>query len=347
MVQTLFEFAPYAMVLVNQAGQIVLVNAQLEFLFGYQRQELTAKPIELLLPACLQSWYADPPTSLLNAPGQTCQAELQGKHKDASEFPLEIKFTSLQADHQLLMAIFEIGHHKRKAAESAELQHRLHDRRLAEGMALAQKLHNEPLQDLQILNFTLASLAGTLEAAFDLTPATLSIPTLLAQVLQIRESIGRVSRQLRTLHQELYPPSLTAFGLATAIQSYVKGIQADDPTLEIELALTEDDKLLSTPLRAALYHVCQQALKNIGQHAHARLVEIRLQRAAEQIVLEIIDDGCGFDVPEDWITIGRQGRLGLSSAQERVEAAGGRFYIRSAPDRGTTISVIAPIKSTN
>jgi PAS domain S-box-containing protein len=354
MVETLFEFAPYAMVLVDPEGHIIRVNAQVELLFGYSRQELQAKAIELLVPACLRRWVADMPMFQSNAPPQGPHVELYGRRKDGSEFPIEIRLTPIRTDNsvdrdaqtgaQCLVAIFDIANHKRRAAEIAELQHRLHDRRIAEYMDLAQKLHNGPLQDLQILNFTLASLSNALATTPDLEPSTLSTSAMLAEVTQIRESIRRVSSQLRLLHQELYPPTLASFGLATALQSYVKSVQADYPELKIELNLAKDDSLLPAALRAALYHVCQQALKNIGQHAHARHVKIRLQSKDEQIVLEITDDGCGFDVPQDWVTIVRQGRLGLSSAQERTEAVSGRFQICSAPGKGTTISVIAPIK---
>ncbi|MCX6048134.1 MAG: PAS domain S-box protein [Chloroflexi bacterium] len=357
MVETLFEVAPYAMVLIDQAGRMMQINAQVEVLFGYHRQELQAKPIQLLLPNCLPSWYTGPASRPLNEPLQTFQTELQGRHKDTGEFPVEIRLTSLLLPAPVaerdatpphhLVAIFDLVSHKQRAAESAELHHRLHDRRIAEHMALAHKLHNEPLQDLQTLNFTLASLADTMNTAFESDPTAQSMAAMLAEVLQIRESIGHVSKQLRLLHQQLYPLALMSFGLIIALQAYVKSLQVDHPSLHIELKLPTAELDLPLPLRLALYHVCQQALKNIEQHADAHHVEIRLQAQDEEIILEIIDDGCGFDVPPTWITIVRQGHLGLSSAQERIEAVGGRFYVWSAPMRGTTIRVVASIKSTD
>lgn len=357
MVENLFELAPYAMMLVDQAGHIVHVNAQLETLFGYPRQELQAKLVELLLPACLQSWYADPAALPLNSSLPGFQVELQGRHKDMREFPVEIRLAVLppgvvlaedaMTNARSLFAIFDLVTHKPRMAKSAEVHHRLHDRHVAENMALGKRLHNEPLQELQTLNFVLAALADTFRTATEEPPSTVTMAAMLADVVQIRENIGRVSKQLRLLHHELYPLALMSFGLTTALQAYIKSLQFSYPTLHIELNLSADDLELPTPVSLALYHVCQQALKNIEQHAHAHHVTLQLQAQPEQITLEIIDDGCGFDVPLDWITIIRQGRLGLSSAQERIEAIGGHLSICSAPAKGTTIRVIAPIKSTD
>ena len=114
----------------------------------------------------------------------------------------------------------------------------------------------------------------------------------------------------------------------------------------VEATLVDEPAALSKTVRAALLYVCQQALANIVQHAQAQHVQIKLTTATDHLCLEIIDDGCGFEIPQHWVTIVRQGHFGLASVQERVEAVAGDFHLNSTPGKGTTIRVIAPISST-
>jgi len=81
---------------------------------------------------------------------------------------------------------------------------------------------------------------------------------------------------------------------------------------------------------------------NCARHAAAQNIHIEFQLQAEQALLTISDDGQGFDVPYEWITIVRAGKMGLVSAIERAGAIGGHLQIRSAPGMGTTLFVTAP-----
>jgi two-component system sensor histidine kinase DegS len=64
-----------------------------------------------------------------------------------------------------------------------------------------------------------------------------------------------------------------------------------------------------------------------------------------QACLEVEDNGRGFDVPKRWITLARQGHMGLVGAQERAEAAGGKLLVESRPSKGTLIRVTVPRSS--
>jgi len=214
----------------------------------------------------------------------------------------------------------------------AEIQHRLLDRQEAERMELAQSLHNGPLQEVQALNFALNALSHT----------TSAMPEVAAEVARLRADIQQITRQLRTLCQQLRPPTLAAFGLVAAIEAHAEAFQADHPGLRLQLSLTNDQAQLPQHTRFALFNIYQQALSNCAQHARAQNVQVEFQILDAEVILAIRDDGCGFDVPQDWITIVRTGKLGLVSAIERAEAIGGHLQLRSAPGMGTALFVTAP-----
>ena len=95
-----------------------------------------------------------------------------------------------------------------------------------------------------------------------------------------------------------------------------------------------------TPLRQeAVYRIAQEALHNALRHATPTTVQVRLSTVDGSAVLEIIDDGTGFE-PD--AAGGAARRLGLASMRERARAAGGRLTVRSRPGAGTTVRVEVP-----
>ncbi len=133
---------------------------------------------------------------------------------------------------------------------------------------------------------------------------------------------------------------------ATANDDPLRAIRqaADDLRRSADIPCTLD--LPAQPLQLSnatahhLVRIVQEALANVAKHAHAKQVGIRLSTAADQVALEISDDGVGFD---PGVSADRSGHYGIRGMRERTELAGGLFTLVSHPGQGTSVRVILPI----
>ncbi|HXV43065.1 MAG TPA: sensor histidine kinase [Anaerolineae bacterium] len=225
----------------------------------------------------------------------------------------------------------EIAERQRIELELAELRHRLERNREKDRLHLAQELHDGPVQDLYGVTYRLEVLKQAL------TDEVNRVHLAAAQAT-FEKVIGR----LRTICGDLRPPTLAPFGLEKALRSDMDRFQAEHPELKVELTLMPDGQALPEGVRLALFRIYQEALNNLARHAEAGVVRVRFTVNPEQVVLEVEDDGRGFEVPAGWIELARKGHFGLAGAAERAEAVGGSFKVTSTPGAGTTVRTIVP-----
>jgi signal transduction histidine kinase len=90
-----------------------------------------------------------------------------------------------------------------------------------------------------------------------------------------------------------------------------------------------------------LFRIVQEALNNVAKHAQAMHAEVRVEFSQGRILVEVSDDGRGFEVPEEPGDLLRLGKLGLAGLAERAQLLGGSLKITSAPGKGTRVSVQA------
>ena len=197
---------------------------------------------------------------------------------------------------------------------------------LEERQRLARELHDSVSQSL----FTCRTMAETALRRWDKDPA--GTRELVEDIYQMSMSaLG----EMRILLLELRPANLTNVGLKQLFEQYLQPIQ-DRRQFEIDLAI-DDFQPLPPEVQIALYRITQEALNNIDKHAQATKVHIRAQDHADCIVLDIFDNGGGFDVEAATGT-----SLGLNIMKERAEAIDAKLRIQSKISKGTRISVQWP-----
>ncbi len=144
----------------------------------------------------------------------------------------------------------------------------------------------------------------------------------------------------------LVPAQLEEQGFATALQSLFEEYRQSEPALSITYEGI-DTQFLPFTLEAPVFRIIQEALHNIRKHAQADHVEICIHILAGLLLVEVSDNGTGFD--ETKFTSGSQTRtatmqhMGLYSMRKRVQQAGGKWEIVSKPGRGTTIKALFPL----
>jgi signal transduction histidine kinase len=141
--------------------------------------------------------------------------------------------------------------------------------------------------------------------------------------------------EMHALIFELRPELLETEGLVSALNKQAAALQAWHE-LAVSTELCDEPSL---PMRAKqeLYRIAQEAMHNTVKHAHASRVVLRLKQTADGVMLEVRDDGKGFDTSASF-----PGHLGLHSMSERVSNLGGTFQIESVPGAGTRICVRVP-----
>jgi signal transduction histidine kinase len=199
----------------------------------------------------------------------------------------------------------------RRAIESSDLERR----------RIAADLHDGPVQDLVGVAYELSAQAGRASDAE-------AVAALQGGATRARESV----RALRALLPEIYPPSLHQAGLAAALGDLATSLSARGvpTTVSVDAALSEDTERL-------VFRAAQEALRNAVKHSGASAVHASVRAEDGLAVLEVADDGRGFDpdvVPE--------GHFGLRLLGDLARDAGGRLDVTSTPGEGTVVRMEVP-----
>jgi signal transduction histidine kinase len=199
---------------------------------------------------------------------------------------------------------------------------------VAERNRLALDLHDAVSQKL----FGLVLSAEAAVTLLDRDPAAAR-----DQVERLQTLAQDALDELRSLVFELRPLDLALDGLAGALRKHV-GLVGRLERLEVELII-ENEPAADPARDLEVLRIAQEAIQNAVKHSHADHVTVMLRGNGNRLLLEIKDDGVGFDPAAEGI---RSRRLGLTSMEERAERLDGTLEIRSAAGAGTTVRLEAP-----
>jgi signal transduction histidine kinase len=161
-----------------------------------------------------------------------------------------------------------------------------------------------------------------------------------AKIEQAIEGLNSTIGDIRSYISDLRPRQFGGEGLMEGLQRLVDEFRANTKA-EASLSGPQDNLTALPPTHAtALFHICQEALANVAKHSHARHIGVHLWRTRERLLLEISDDGQGFDLHKMSVTLGH----GLSNMHTRAHKVGGDVEITSEPGEGTTVLAWVPMR---
>jgi signal transduction histidine kinase len=226
------------------------------------------------------------------------------------------------------------------AIENASLQSKLANReeameRFAEQIVLLQETERRRLagEIHDGISQRIVSLSFHLSAAAD---AVSSDPASAAeQIARAQELAAGALDETRQAIAGLRPPVLDDLGLAASLESLARSIPL--PNVAVDTVGID----LPEHVETAVYRIAQEALQNVMKHSSAAHVKLRLSVIAGAVLLEISDDGVGFDPAS---AAGRAGPVGygLPGMQQRAELLGGQLTADSSPGRGTVLRLRVP-----
>ena len=215
-------------------------------------------------------------------------------------------------------------------AELKQLSARLVEVQENERRAISRELHDEVGQALSGVLVEMANLSNKIRAG-DLD----AVGTKANEVKKLIEDAVGVVRNMALL---LRPSMLDDLGLVPALEWQAREV-SKRTGVRVRIAAEGVSEDLPEEHKTCIYRIVQEALHNCVQHASARVVKVTVRQEADRILLEIQDDGKGFNAREE------RG-MGLLGMQERVSYLGGSFLVESEPGRGAVVSIALPVPQT-
>lgn len=212
------------------------------------------------------------------------------------------------------------------AHERARLLRTALDASDAERRRIARDLHDGVVQDL----------AGTAYAVSALARESQLTHRQRSRLHSIAGTLGSALTSLRSLQAEIHPPDLHVSGLGSALEDLVAPAEAAGVQASVSVTGVDES---SDELVALVWRVAQEAVRNALRHADASTLAVTVRGDARRLVLEVVDDGVGFDPAAPRADEG----FGLRGLESLAQDAGATLTVRSARGEGTTVRMEVPV----
>lgn len=349
----MLEQSPDALVLTNDRGVIVAVNAAATTLFGYARDALLGKTIELLVPESARDMHARFRHGFEAAPVAREMAArlvaLSARRSDGAEFPVEIRLAPIERDggHFVLAAVRDVTDRRRMTNELRAARADADNANKAKTRFLITASHDlrQPLQTLQLLN---AALAQKLEDA--------QCRELIRRQQTALDSMGDLLNALLDI-TKLESGAVRANPVVVSLAGVLDDIRRQSEDLAhargVSLVVRPTNVHLSAD-RVLLRQLLQNLVTNALQYTREGSVTLAIRQEPDTLVVDVIDTGIG--IPEGELArvfdeyyrvnspdIKQRGfGLGLTIVQRIANVLGYRMAVASTLGKGTTFSVRIP-----
>ncbi len=219
---------------------------------------------------------------------------------------------------------------ERREALRGDLLRRVVAAQEAERQRVARELHDETGQALTAIGLGLRGVSTAINQDTDKAASNLR---------QLESLVTHSLTELQRLISDLRPSHLDDLGLSAALRWYINEVKSRTK-LEIRFEEVGAPRTLPSETRTALFRVVQEALTNVVKHAQARHAVVNLIFRQEDVIVQIEDDGRGFNP----LTLAQAERSswGLEGMRERATLLGGKAEIWSNPGYGTRVQVTIP-----
>ena len=196
---------------------------------------------------------------------------------------------------------------------------------------IARELHDGIGQALSAIKFSVEnSLSQLREVANQSELESLEVLIPLSQ---------KTIEEVRRIVKDLRPSILDDLGILATINWFCREFQKVYVAIRIEADIDVQENIIPTPLKTVIYRILQEAFNNVAKHSRSDLIHLSLRQQNSNIILQVQDNGQGFDVDETISMKPSRRGFGLASMRERAELSGADFDITSRVGQGTTIRV--------
>ncbi|HNT53580.1 MAG TPA: histidine kinase [Anaerolineaceae bacterium] len=254
-------------------------------------------------------------------------------HPEADYFTTERCETLAMVSNQAVIAIQNARLYSQLEQEKERIMETQEETR----KQLARSLHDGPTQSVSAIAMRINITRKLLEQ----NPAEAA-----NELVRIEDLARRTTQEIRHMLFTLRPLALESEGLTAALRLMAEKMH---DTYQQKVSIDVDESVVSQfdlGRQTVIFYLAEEAVNNARKHAQAAEIRVRLQplaQAQDMALLEVTDNGVGFDVQSVMGSYERRGSLGMINLQERAELVNGRLNIQSAPGKGTRVQIVIPL----